>query len=291
MPVGAVVGAVVGAAKTPPPEQVRLAQTALVDAVTAAELPRTIRDETIRLGSERTGHTFVPITSQGPEAAGHEVGTVLEILIRHVGLERRATQSTTPGDVWLDTDPEFELRLDVDARLVRASDGTVLYADLFQEIAPSRQFSVWVADDGRVLRDDLRWIAGLLADQVTMVILLSSQIQQRGGHPLPSGSFAYARAAYERGNYATALWLFGRLAEQGNADAQYNLGLMYNTGQGVPQDYVQAYMWLTLAAARFPASQAEWRGKAIRDRDEVAPKMTPEQIDEAQRLAQEWKPE
>jgi hypothetical protein len=289
MPVGAAVGAVVGAAKTPP-EQVQRAQTELVDAVAAAELPRTIRDETIRLGSERTGHTLVPIPSQGPEAADHEVGTVLEILIRHVGLERRAIQSTTPGDVWLVPDPEFELRLDVDARLVRASDSTVLYTDLFQGIAPTRKFSDWVADDGRALRDDLRWIAGLLADQIAMVVLLGSQIQQREGHPLPSGSFDFARAAYGRGNYATALWLFGRLAEQGDADAQYNLGLMYKTGQGGAQDYVQAYMWFTLAAARFPASESEKRERAIRDCEEVAAKMTAEQTTEALRLAGEWKP-
>jgi TPR repeat protein len=32
-------------------------------------------------------------------------------------------------------------------------------------------------------------------------------------------------------------------AEQGHAKAQYNLGLMYYNGEGVPEDYVIAYMW------------------------------------------------
>ncbi|MFN2150265.1 MAG: SEL1-like repeat protein, partial [Anaerolineales bacterium] len=32
--------------------------------------------------------------------------------------------------------------------------------------------------------------------------------------------------------------------------AQYNLGLMYSKGRGVPQDYVKAHMWLNLAAAQ-----------------------------------------
>jgi TPR repeat protein len=48
-------------------------------------------------------------------------------------------------------------------------------------------------------------------------------------------------AAHERGDYATALRLWRPLAEQGKANAQYNLGVMYDKGQGVTQDYVQAH--------------------------------------------------
>ncbi|WP_277600823.1 tetratricopeptide repeat protein [Eikenella corrodens] len=38
------------------------------------------------------------------------------------------------------------------------------------------------------------------------------------------------------------------LAEQGNADAQYNLGVMYDNGQGVRQDYAEAARWYRKAA-------------------------------------------
>lgn len=79
-------------------------------------------------------------------------------------------------------------------------------------------------------------------------------------------------------------------AAQGDADAQFKLGVMYAKGQGVPQDYVQAHKWFNLAASRFPASDAERRGKAASGRDAVAAKMTPAQIAEAQKLAREWKP-
>ena len=37
-------------------------------------------------------------------------------------------------------------------------------------------------------------------------------------------------------------------AEQGDADAQANLGLMYYNGEGVPQDYAEAVRWFRLAA-------------------------------------------
>ncbi len=47
-------------------------------------------------------------------------------------------------------------------------------------------------------------------------------------------------AAYERGDYATALRELRPLAEQGHAPAQNILGVMYTEGQGVPQDDAEA---------------------------------------------------
>jgi len=54
--------------------------------------------------------------------------------------------------------------------------------------------------------------------------------------------------AYQRGDYDTALRIFRQLAEQGNASAQYNLGVMYLKGQGVAQDYTAAVRWYRKAA-------------------------------------------
>lgn len=87
-----------------------------------------------------------------------------------------------------------------------------------------------------------------------------------------------------------AKW-FRKAADQGLPQSQYNLGIMYHYGRGVPQDNVMAYMWYDIAVSRFPASESEYREKAVRSRDAVASKMTPVQIAEAQRLARDWKPE
>jgi uncharacterized protein len=54
--------------------------------------------------------------------------------------------------------------------------------------------------------------------------------------------------AYNRGDYATAVHEWRPLAELGIAPAQFNLGLLYANGQGVPQDYVQARQWYEKAA-------------------------------------------
>jgi hypothetical protein len=50
-------------------------------------------------------------------------------------------------------------------------------------------------------------------------------------------------AAHNEGDYATALRLWRPIAEQGEARAQYNLGVMHSNGHGVSQDYVQAVSW------------------------------------------------
>ncbi len=84
---------------------------------------------------------------------------------------------------------------------------------------------------------------------------------------------AEGAAAYLRGDYATALREFRPLAKQGDANAQFNLGLMYDNGQGVPQDYVRAHMWFNLAASRLPLIFD--REAAVKGRERIAAEMTP----------------
>jgi uncharacterized protein len=64
----------------------------------------------------------------------------------------------------------------------------------------------------------------------------------------PTEDLDAAVAAYGKGDYASALSLLRPLAEQGNASAQYSLGLMYRNGKGVPQDLGEAIKWYRRAA-------------------------------------------
>ncbi|MDX1487963.1 MAG: tetratricopeptide repeat protein, partial [Acidiferrobacterales bacterium] len=65
----------------------------------------------------------------------------------------------------------------------------------------------------------------------------------------PAGaSFDEGLAAYNRGDYTTAVREWRPLAAQGDADAQNKLGFMYYFGQGVPQDYAEALNWYRRAA-------------------------------------------
>jgi TPR repeat protein len=70
-------------------------------------------------------------------------------------------------------------------------------------------------------------------------------------------------------------------AKRGRAEALYNLGLAYSTGNGVGVDFVAAHKWFNLAAMRGVDAAKGWRAQ-------VASEMLPAQIAEAQRLAREW---
>jgi len=102
-------------------------------------------------------------------------------------------------------------------------------------------------------------------------------------NPVASGPLEDANAAIKRRDYATAVRLNRPLADQGNANAQYNLGTFYDNGLGVPLDKVRAYMWFSLSAA-------QGREGAAAFRDLIARRMTTAQIAEAQKLVREWKP-
>jgi uncharacterized protein len=97
----------------------------------------------------------------------------------------------------------------------------------------------------------------------------------------------YAKGTGVVRDYAEAVKWYRKAADQGNVKAQLLMGDMYYNGISVTQDYVLAHMWWNLSAAG-PKGQAQ--EMAAKKRDKVAKAMTPQQIAEAQRLAQEWKP-
>ena len=82
-------------------------------------------------------------------------------------------------------------------------------------------------------------------------------------------------------DYKEAVKWYRLAANQGNASAQSNLGVMYDKGQGVTQDYVQAHKWYNIAGAN---------GSELgrKNRDLIEKIMTPKDISEAQKLAREW---
>lgn len=96
----------------------------------------------------------------------------------------------------------------------------------------------------------------------------------------------YLGVLYAQGNgvaqdYKQAVSWYIKAAEQGLTDAQYNLGVLYGNGAGVPQDYVMSYMWFDVAA-----SLGDVQSK--KTKDILLAKMTPAQIKKGQQLAADW---
>jgi uncharacterized protein len=83
---------------------------------------------------------------------------------------------------------------------------------------------------------------------------------------------------------------FQKAAQQGDARSQYYAGIIYSTGKGVAKDLPMADMWLTLSAANPKSSYRD----SLYTKEEISKiekKMTPEQIAQAKELVKNWKPQ
>jgi hypothetical protein len=92
----------------------------------------------------------------------------------------------------------------------------------------------------------------------------------------------YAKGQGVPQDYPAALKWFQKAAEQGDPSAQNNLGLMYERGRGVRQDFILAHMWSSIAAAALNGDEGK---AAIKRRDYVASHMTAAQIEKAEEMA------
>ena len=123
-----------------------------------------------------------------------------------------------------------------------------------------------------------RFGQGVSRDYVEAVRWLRTAAEQGYARSQSNLGIMYADGlGVSRDNAEAQKW-WRKAAEQGNANAQRNLGNMYAY---VAVDYVQAYMWYDLAAKHGHRS-------AFQDRENIARRMFPAQVAEAQRLAREW---
>lgn len=83
-------------------------------------------------------------------------------------------------------------------------------------------------------------------------------------------------------NDSEAFKWYKKAADQGYAPAQYNLGILYDEGRGVPQNRAAAYFWLHLAASTGKKDYAARR-------DRTAQHLTLVQMAQLKKRAAEWK--
>ena len=89
---------------------------------------------------------------------------------------------------------------------------------------------------------------------------------------------------------AEAVKWFQKAAQQGDARSQYYAGIMYAAGKGVTKDLPMADMWLTLSATN-PKSSYRDTHYTREEIDKIEKKMTPEQLAQAKELVKNWKPQ
>jgi TPR repeat protein len=79
----------------------------------------------------------------------------------------------------------------------------------------------------------------LLGALVAMLVVVGTAI---------AGPLEDAEVAYNSSDYTTAMRLYRSLADEGNAEAQVAIAIMYGRGEGVPQNYAEAAKWYRKAA-------------------------------------------
>jgi TPR repeat protein len=80
---------------------------------------------------------------------------------------------------------------------------------------------------------------------------------------------------------------YRQAADGGDPFAAASLGILFNFGKGVTQDYVQAYMWYEIAISHLTGGDKD---SVLELRDSLAKHLTRDQISEAEGLARKWKP-
>lgn len=128
---------------------------------------------------------------------------------------------------------------------------------------------------------------------LTLPVLAEDEIdipalQQAAEEGDPDAQFQLG-SAYQMGEGVAQSDLKGvywmkKAANQGNVDAQFNLGMVYRGGYGVPMDYITAYMWLEIAVANGSS-------RAFDLRQDLSMLMELRDIYEAKYRAKRWKPE
>ena len=95
---------------------------------------------------------------------------------------------------------------------------------------------------------------------LTESLVLAAFMAAAGAGPVEDGN-----AAYQRGDYRTAVKVLQPLVDQGNADAQDILAIMYYVGQGVPQNRAEAIRLYRLAAEQGNAHAQDALGFAYKN--------------------------
>lgn len=85
--------------------------------------------------------------------------------------------------------------------------------------------------------------------------------------------------------FQVALESFQKLAKRGDIQSQYNLGIMYRDGNGVPKDLVFAYAWFNLSTTQ----SGEVQEGAKKARDDLKAQLTLAELAEAQALSSSWR--
>jgi hypothetical protein len=176
VPIGAAIGSVVGLAKGMPYTEIKEPEKAIRSYLATVNFQETMRERFLSVAREQARYPFVPIEVQGPKTPDEEVtyaslsesgiDTVLEISVHKCELFNR--------DKNRGVNPHFYLGLVAGIKLIRVTDGKVIYSEKFvDQWSNSLKFSEWGANDAEPFREGLdhafQYLAGLMVDRISRI--------------------------------------------------------------------------------------------------------------------------
>jgi hypothetical protein len=169
-PVGAIVGSVVGAVKGVSSEHVKKAEDAINKTISELKIQANMRDYVLRAAKQQTEYNFVELYGQGPETpemkmdynflTNRGINTVLEITVPAFGLIGKGIN------------PPFAFFMTLKTRLVRTTDGSVLYEQKLVYIRGHRTFTNWAANNAKPFKDEFHCCYQSLSEKVVEEVFL-----------------------------------------------------------------------------------------------------------------------
>jgi hypothetical protein len=162
---GAIAGAIAGAATAEPATRVEEAEVAIQSAFADLQIPDMLRNRVLHVARAETRHTLAQQdATAAPDATGESPArpdTVLQINVQGYGTKA----------AWRPNPPVF-LFLDTDIRLLRPTDGSVVYSRKIAWVSAGRPLAEWAAANGDPVREQLRRGIEYLAERIVDVVFL-----------------------------------------------------------------------------------------------------------------------
>lgn len=160
MPFAAAIGGAASASKGTPEEEIKATESALLGAFSQMDYQRAVRDKVVQFGRKYTRHPFVTGAGNGD--------SVLQLNVVGAGL----TGSTNKG-------APLAMFLRIHVRLLDSKNGALLYERTFVQSSGAYSFNVWGANGGRLLRNHLPVISGIIAQNIIAEVFLSHRPSKR----------------------------------------------------------------------------------------------------------------
>ena len=153
IPVGALVGGISGAVKGVSAEEKKKAEDALEAALKQLKIQEALRNRILDIGRAKTTHNIILVEEGGPVSSDEKVSyvwakskgidTILEVNVMKFGLNGPS-----------EANPPLEFFMSIQIRLVKVTDGSVLYANKFHYVSFPHKFIDWAQDNARLFSEE-----------------------------------------------------------------------------------------------------------------------------------------